>query len=117
MPFPPPAGPPAPAPRPWSARCSWGSAAAGLFGILLLYVVVAVLFGALTSAFGSSGLSGLLGFGGFFGPLAVATALTVVERTRWVGVWMFIGIAVWPIVAAGACTVLFLGLASSGSFG
>ena len=106
-PPPPPQVPPPPGweptPRPWSGRNSWGSALGGLalaIAVPVLSVEIPRLIG--SQAGSAFGLALLL-------PLIVVLVLCVVARTRWLGVWMAVGLALWPVIAAGVCIAAITG--------
>jgi hypothetical protein len=80
-------------------------------------LVAAFLFGGLMSLLSSADVpGGLMNVAALVVLTLLLTglvALIVVERTRWIGLGLLAGTAIWAIVAAGACIVLIAAITSS----
>ena len=107
-----PPGAPPPAPR-----RNKGKFWLGVVLSLPALLVVAFFFGGVVSAVDAAGAPAeLTSLAGLVAGLLVLTgvvALIVVERTRWIGVGLIAGAAIWAIVAAGACIALLVAVSNS----
>lgn len=106
-----PPGPPAP------RKHNTGKFWLGVVLALPAGLVVAVAFGGVVNLVDSAGapgaVTGVTALIVVLLVLAGLVALIVVERTRWIGLGLIAGAAIWAIVAAGACVALLMAVSAS----